>query len=562
MKSILIVCVVLAASVSLAQPPRPKFTAQPTNLQFGTTEVGKTKQMNVQFRVDSTADADVDVVCENTKTSHYRIIGLTSFTVTKGSFHNMTVEFEPLTTGLLRDTIRFTHNGDTTSVKASSFVRMSGTGIEKDTFPAITIQPQFAFFGNVNIGDTAERSFLIRNTTDTQRTLIGSVSDPHSPYSFRPATNTNFSLTMNDTQRYYIRFIPKDTGTFIDSVIVTSNADAANNRKVVFISGTGRKVVVDVSPQMTVTPQLLMFQTVSPDTGRNMNITIRNSTNTKLTLTGNVGAPTNASYSIINGGGPFSLDSGQTKTVTVRFVPQVNGPISDSIHITSNSGTNPNRTIYINGTGVGIKPPSDTDRIISVSPTELNFGTLQETSTPLTLGFVIKNNSVGAEMLDGMVETPEAPFSITNGGGAFSLAKGETRDVSVTLDASKEGMYHEHFNVTSNATDTALQSITIHLLAEVTGLGSVKASIGTIPVQYFPNPTNDVLNVHFSAEKSGTVIASLIDGTGKTVVSFPKSSIIIGENSLRYDMSTVSAGVYYLQLVTPSGDCVLRVVRK
>jgi len=106
MKHIFVFLLVMLAGVSYSQPT---FTAGNRNINFGNIVVGKTGERFIQFRVDSLAPAPVTVICSNPHDMQYTIIGDTQFTIEKGQFRNINIEFIPLAVGQFADSLIFTH---------------------------------------------------------------------------------------------------------------------------------------------------------------------------------------------------------------------------------------------------------------------------------------------------------------------------------------------------------------------------------------------------------------------------------------------------------------------
>ena len=109
-------------------------------------------------------------------------------------------------------------------------------------------------------------------------------------------------------------------------------------------------------------------------------------------------------YSIVSGGGAYSLGAGEFVTVTVRFEPTSAGTHNCTIE------TGTALCEDVSCTGVGEDLPS-----CSVDPTSLDFGTV-------TIGefadstFTITN--IGGGTLDGAVSETCDHYSIVSGGGA------------------------------------------------------------------------------------------------------------------------------------------------
>jgi hypothetical protein len=69
----------------------------------------------------------------------------------------------------------------------------------------------------------------------------------------------------------------------------------------------------------------------------------------------------------------------------------------------------------------------------------LRFGRVPHNGTPKSLNFKIKNAGKG-ELL-GSVGTPAAPFSVTVNGGAFNLAPGTTKTITVQFAPTGVGPF-------------------------------------------------------------------------------------------------------------------------
>ncbi len=351
MKKIVVLLLMMLTAVSYAQQPRPKFSTGSRNLNFGNVVVGKTNQLFTQFRVDSTATAAVTVMCTYPRNPQYSIIGDTQFTIEIGGIHNFTVEYSPSALGQIRDTLFFTHNGDTTSVKTPSTINLNGTGVASDTFARMGIQSGFFQFGSVEVGKSAQRSFRIQNTTDTIRQLNGTIAPLKPPFSLVPG-GSPFSLASYDTIRVFIDFTPTAVGAFFDSVMITSNADSANSIRKVYFTATGTPPGSDTLPRMTVTGTGggggggVNFGNLTSGASATRYITIRNSSIVNKPVLVTVGLPTMSVFTVDSGGGSLTIDSGMSAMVKLRFSPTAAGSYRDSLYLTSNA-IEPNNNVKV-----------------------------------------------------------------------------------------------------------------------------------------------------------------------------------------------------------------------
>jgi formylglycine-generating enzyme required for sulfatase activity len=103
---------------------------------------------------------------------------------------------------------------------------------------------------------------------------------------------------------------------------VRSTDDAANRSEVSNLC-TVRTNERGAGMACRITPDALAFAEVSVATGREQSFVVRNAGVVPISGLVDLAA---ADFAIVAGGGPFTLDAGQERTVTVRFVPRKAGP--------------------------------------------------------------------------------------------------------------------------------------------------------------------------------------------------------------------------------------------
>jgi hypothetical protein len=94
-------------------------------------------------------------------------------------------------------------------------------------------------------------------------------------------------------------------------------------------------------------------------------ITLLNQAGSTSSLTGNVDS-LSAPFSIVSGGGAFSLSPGQSKQVVTRFLPTAEGPASADLTITHNA-TNQGSPLLVPLSGTGVTLPMPDLAISSIS---------------------------------------------------------------------------------------------------------------------------------------------------------------------------------------------------
>lgn len=77
----------------------------------------------------------------------------------------------------------------------------------------------------------------------------------------------------------------------------------------------------------------------------------------------------------------------------------------------------------------------------------------------------------------------------------------------------------------------------------------------------YPNPVKDYVIVEIRSEDSGTMQVSLINILGSEVKKWESSNLVQGEQKLKFDLSTIKSGVYFLKIVK-SGKVKTQVIKK
>jgi hypothetical protein len=166
-----------------------------------------------------------------------------------------------------------------------------------------------------------------------------------------------------------------------------------------------------------VTPAALSFGTVSVGSHADLSFVVKN-VGIGI-LEGFVGGD-HGDYSILGGDGSFSLESGVSWLVTVRFSPTAGGPRIGSVDL----GTERCSTVGCFGTG-SVGP------ICEIEPTSLDFGVVAVGSFAVQT-FQIRNTGDG--VLTGHVSEDYPHYSILGGDGPFSLIYGQTVTVTVEFE--------------------------------------------------------------------------------------------------------------------------------
>ena len=545
-----IIGVLLFISVSYGQGIKATFTPSSRLFAgFGNVVVGKSKDQTIRIYNDSTSSGVLTCSIIIAQGTVFSVSGPASFSLSPGQSDTLTVHFQPTAFSLVRDTISITHNADTTAtLKNPVLYSLSGIGILPDTFPKISVTSAGGFgtfisYGSVTVGKTASRTFTIKNVSDTIRKLIGTITTPTSSRFSIISGGGPFALDTGMYETVTVNFSPDTAAQFLtDSVIINSNAASPNNRIKVTLFGTGLKPTN--FPRISIGG---VFGTINFRTDtighppRTASFSVTNTSDSIRTLTGNISSP-NSPFSIISGGGNFTLDSGKLITVQLAFAATSIGTFNDTITITSNTDpVNPPIKIPLVGLGFAVTGPH-----ITVQPTVLNFGTNKLGAALTTFMIKIRNNADSLkDTLIGTVSSPNMPFTLTSGGGAFSLLSNDSQSIVVQMTTDKAGTFQDSIVIISNSNDNA-KRVVVRLSGIVTAQGAVyngkPESLNFITAM--PNPFTGKTAICFSVDAPSPASLKIYDLLGKEIFVSSEHIYPSGVGQIEWNASGLEDGAY------------------
>jgi hypothetical protein len=383
----------------------PSCSVDPPSLDFGTVAIGTDSVRTFTITNVGGETLSGRVV---TRCLYYTIAsGGGAFNLGAGQQHVVSIRFAPSIEqppGCAVDL----------GVAACSPVACTGLG---EAHPVCSVSPASLDFGTVPLGSDSVRTFTIMNTGGG--TLTGSVGAHCSDYTI-DSGGGGFSLGTGQQRVVAVRFTPSVETT---SVCPVSLGTAGCSP--VSCTGAG-----EAHPVCTLNPTSLDFGTVPVSTSLDRSFTITNTGGSKLS--GSVAADC-PDFEVIAGGGAYSLSTGESVTVTVRFTPLSAQSLSCPVTLGSpgNSGC-----LDLPCHGIGLGP------VCSLSATSLHFGVI-EAGQRTTQTFTITN--AGGGLLAGTVILTCPNFTIDAGGGAYSLGPGASRDVTVAYVPTGPGIHDCQF---------------------------------------------------------------------------------------------------------------------
>jgi hypothetical protein len=333
----------------------------------------------------------------------------------------------------------------------------------------------------ITLGGTNASSFAESNTCGT---------------SLAPGTNCVLSVT----------FDPTAAGA--QSASISFADSASNSPQVIPLTGTGTAAV----PKLSVSS--LAFATPQPvsTTSAAQTVTLTNTGNIPLTLTGITVTGTNASSFAQTNTCGTSLAGSASCTISVTFDPTAGGALAGTLSIADNALGSP-QTVALTGTGVA--PTA------ALSATSLTFNQAAG-STSATQVVLLTNNGPGPLTIGtiAVTGTNASLFTATNSCGT-TLIDEASCTVTVSFSPTAAGSFTATVNIPDNA--TVAQSIAL------TGTATTTAPVISLssPSLTFTQPaesTSAAQTVTLTNTGTAPLLLTGIAVTGTNAWNFPETN--------------------------------------
>jgi hypothetical protein len=311
-------------------------------------------------------------------------------TLTPGQTCTITVTFAPTVVGSMPGAITV----NDTAAGSPHVVGLTGNGIL-----ALSMSGNLTFAAT-NVGSTAPAQTISLTNNQTQTltftwatsgdfSAVGSTSNP-----------CNGTLAAKTKCSFLVSFTPTTNGIIKGNLTITPTP--SGNIVAGGLTGTGQN---GATSPLTFTPASVSFGNVGITTSSSKTTTIKNIS----TATININSVTGSGYFVVtpSGASPCggNLLAGKSCTVTVTFTPLVTGSILGGVTVIDNASIS---TQIQNATGTGLLD-------ITLTPTSINFGTVNVGSTSAVSVVTVTNNLPTAVPINSVVASGD--FISTTGGG-------------------------------------------------------------------------------------------------------------------------------------------------
>ncbi len=408
-----------------------QLTASPTNLGFGSVQVGNSQTLSETLT--NSGGTSVMISAAGSSSSAFTASGLSlPITLNAGQSVNFSATFSPTSGGSASGNLAITSNASNPALN----VPLSGTG----TTPGqLTASPTNLGFGSVQVGNSQTLSETLTNSGGTS-VMISAAGSSSSAFT---ASGLSLPITLNAGQSvtFSVAFSPTSGGSASGNLAITSNP--SNPALNVPLSGTGT-----TPGQLTASPTNLGFGSVQVGNSQTLSETLTNSGGTSVMI-----SAAGSSSSAFTASGlnlPITLNAGQSVTFNVSFAPQSGGSATGSLVISSNSS---NPTLSVSLTGTGALPGQ-----LAVAPSTINFGNVIVGATQNQTGTL---SASGAPVTVSSAGVAGSEFSVSGISLPVTIAVGTSVSFQVTFAPQSSGTASANLTFASNASNApTVQSLT------------------------------------------------------------------------------------------------------
>jgi hypothetical protein len=309
--------------------------------------------------------------------------------------------------------------------------------------PTLDLPPASLDFGNVQVGQIAEKAVSLKNSG--QGVLqVRAVKTDHPGF---VVVSSLTGIAAGRPEPLTLRFDPAEAGIQRATLTIETN-DPATPVQTIALAGAGFNRPV---PNVAVSPAQLDFGEMALGQAKTAEVTISNSGNGPLTVTSL--AFSAAVFS--SASGRLTVAPGDQAKVTIQYRPTAVGRDTATVTIDSDDPSRPAVQVALAGSGTA---PPNSPRI-ETSVTALDFGTVT-VNQPKELPFSIRNTGT-APLTVTAVAISNPRFAIELPSASFTIAAGVTQAFSVRFLPTAAGAQTGNLTITSNDPTRASLVVTL-----------------------------------------------------------------------------------------------------
>jgi phosphatidylserine/phosphatidylglycerophosphate/cardiolipin synthase-like enzyme len=353
--------------------PVPQATLTPTGLPFPVTIINSTSPAQTAT-LTNTGNATLSIASialGGTNSGNFAETNTCAATLAAGSSCTISVTFTPAAAASYIATLIVTDNAGNTAGTTQS-MQLTGSGTAAPV-PVATITPTSLTFPTTTVGQTSvAQAVMLTNAGNATLTLSYAITGATADFTATSTCGASLAPQANCT--FSIDFAPQTAGSLTAALTLTDNA--ANSPQTVTLAGNATSVP---TPQATFTPVtgLIFPTTPANDTSAAQALTLTNTGNATLSITGIALGGTNPTDFAETNTCPATLAAGASCPISVTFSPTAAATYTATLTVTGNSGNTAGSTQSAPLKGMGSSSP------VTVTHTLYAFPESDNTVTPL-----------------------------------------------------------------------------------------------------------------------------------------------------------------------------------
>lgn len=212
--------------------------ASTEELEFGTVNVGSSKEMTVTISNPGTQPLEVDdpSFFLTGGTDVFTVKDMSAFpaTVQAGGSMDITVVFTPKAAGSISDDLELSTNVDG---EETFYITVSGNGQEESSSPSISLSSSTIDFGNVVVDEKMTMPLTITNNGGANLVISSfNLIASGSPFTLANKPTAKITIEPSKTFELQVEFMSSEAGKFSNSINIMTN-DPSNPTVTVTLSG-------------------------------------------------------------------------------------------------------------------------------------------------------------------------------------------------------------------------------------------------------------------------------------------------------------------------------------
>jgi uncharacterized repeat protein (TIGR01451 family) len=416
--------------------PAPAVSLNPASLSFSTQSGTTSAAQTATLKNTGSASLSISSISiTGTNPTDYAQTNTCGSSLAAGVSCLISVTFTPASVASFTAAVSVVDN----ATGSPHTVILTGTGTAGPA-PAVSLTPTSLIFSAQSGTTSAAQIAMLKNTGDAVLNIGGITITGTNPTDFAQTNACGTTLAAGSSCSISVTFTPASATSFAASVSVTDNATGSPHS--VTLTGTGTP---PPAPVVSLTPTSLTFSAQTGASSASQAVTLKNTGNAALDITGiTLGGANASAFSQTNTCGA-SLAAGASCTISVTFAPTGVASFAATLSIADNATGSP-QTVTLTGTGT--PPPAPA---VSFTPASLTF-TAQTGSTSAAQAATLKNTGNAALNISSinLGGTDSADFAQTNTCGE-TLAPSASCSFSITFTPASAAAFAATLSVADNA---------------------------------------------------------------------------------------------------------------